>query len=141
MSPVVIHLHAFATLAMTGLIWFVQVVHYPMFADVGRDRFAAYEARHQRLTTWVVGPLMLVEAMTAMAIIVQIGGGLAVAGGVCVALLWLSTALVQVPLHRRLCDGFDADAHRQLIATNWVRTALWSARSVIALLLLDELRG
>ena len=30
-------LHAAATLFMTGLIWFVQVVHYPLFARVGED--------------------------------------------------------------------------------------------------------
>lgn len=27
--------HAAATWAMVGLVWFVQVVHYPLFAQVG----------------------------------------------------------------------------------------------------------
>ena len=30
------------TIFMTGLIWFVQVVHYAMFANVGLDPFTAY---------------------------------------------------------------------------------------------------
>lgn len=38
--------HAAATLWMTGLIWFVQVVHYPLFALVGSTGFAAYESAH-----------------------------------------------------------------------------------------------
>jgi hypothetical protein len=29
-----------STLFMTGLSWFVQVVHYPLFAAVGPDAFA-----------------------------------------------------------------------------------------------------
>lgn len=57
--------HAASTLAMTGVIWFVQVVHYPLFAAVGRKGFAAFEASHRRLTTWVVAPLMLVELVCA----------------------------------------------------------------------------
>lgn len=28
--------HAAVTLYMTGVIWFVQVVHYPLFSCVGR---------------------------------------------------------------------------------------------------------
>jgi hypothetical protein len=33
-----------ATFFMVGLIWFVQIVHYPLFGQVGRDRVrAGYE--------------------------------------------------------------------------------------------------
>ena len=35
---------AAATWFMAGLHWFVQVVHYPLFADVGTERFIAYHA-------------------------------------------------------------------------------------------------
>ena len=30
----------FATLFMVGLIWFVQIVHYPLYAKVGREQFS-----------------------------------------------------------------------------------------------------
>ena len=33
--PLVFLLHLGATLALVGLIWTVQVVHYPLFAGVG----------------------------------------------------------------------------------------------------------
>ena len=48
--------HAAATLYMTGLIWFVQVVHYPLMGLTGKAEFSAYEQRHTLLTTWVVAP-------------------------------------------------------------------------------------
>ena len=35
--------HVLATWFMTGVIWFVQVVHYPLMARVGAEGFAAYE--------------------------------------------------------------------------------------------------
>ena len=40
-----------STLYMTGLIWFVQVVHYPLLGAVGGSEFSAYEQRHMSLTT------------------------------------------------------------------------------------------
>jgi hypothetical protein len=129
--------HAAATLWMVGLIWFVQVVHYPLFARVGRQRFAAYEAAHTRRTGWVVGPPMLVEAATAVLLAGAPPEGVtrtaAWAGLGLLGTIWLSTALLQVPAHRRLERGFDAAAHRRLVATNWIRTVAWSLRGALAL--------
>ena len=48
--------HAAATWFLVGLIWIIQVVHYPLFARVGEDGFVAYEAAHTRLISLVVGP-------------------------------------------------------------------------------------
>lgn len=67
MEPV-LPLHAAATLYMAGVIWFAQVVHYPPFDKVGAAGFAAYSETHSRLTTLVVGPPMLVEAATTIAL-------------------------------------------------------------------------
>lgn len=130
--------HAFATIAMTGVIWFVQVVHYPLFAAVGAEQFLAFEARHVRRTTWVVAPLMLVELATtaALALAPATRGPLTWSGIALLAVAWLSTAFLQVPLHRRLERGFDPDAARRLVATNWIRTVAWTARTAVALALL-----
>ena len=47
-----------ATAAMVGLVWFVRVVHHPLFAAVGSGGFAQYEQLHQRRTSLAVGPSM-----------------------------------------------------------------------------------
>ena len=62
---VILAVHAVSTLALTGLIWFVQVVHYPLMGAVPPTHFVHYERQHTRRTTWVVAPLMLAEAFTA----------------------------------------------------------------------------
>lgn len=140
MTPLLLLLHGAATLAMVGLIWFVQVVHYPLFASVGRSHFADYERLNLQRTTRVVAPLMLLEALTAALIVL---GDLtrwdritAWIGLALVLLIWLSTVLVQVPLHRRLAESYDAAAAGQLVRSNWVRTVAWTLRGVIALRLL-----
>ena len=60
-------LHLAATAAMFGLIWFVQVVHCPLFAAVGGDGFVSYETAHRRRTVFAVGPLMAAEGLTGIA--------------------------------------------------------------------------
>lgn len=125
------------TLAMFGVIWIVQLVHYPLFAGVGSDGFVAYEAAHQTRITWIVFPAMVLELGTAVALVwlrpdavppwmVWIGLGL-------VGVVWLSTAFVQVPLHTALSAGFDAHAHARLVTTNWVRTVAWTLRAGLVL--------
>jgi hypothetical protein len=128
--------NAAAAWFLTGLIWIVQVVHYPLFASVGRDGFVSYEAAHARLITLVVGPVMLVELAAAAALAflrpAAVPAWAAWTGLGLVAAIWLSTFLVQVPLHGTLAGGFDADAHARLVATNWFRTAAWTVRALLA---------
>jgi len=129
-----------STLYMTGLIWFVQVVHYPLFARTGRQDFQGYQQRHTALTTWVVAPPMLIEAATSLALLrsgiaaweLWLGLGLLV-------FIWLSTAFIQMPCHNILTRGFDATVHRRLVTTNWARTLAWSLRSVLSLWILSSL--
>ncbi len=92
--------------------------------------FAAYEAAHTRMTTWVVAPPMLFEAVAALALVWDrpqaVGAGLAWLGVGFLVVFWLSTALVQVPQHAVLAVGFDHAAHRTLVLSNWIRTIAWS---------------
>jgi len=139
-SSLILSLHCASTLALFGLIWFVQVVHYPLFSLVGREHFVEYERLHQMRTTWVVAPLMSIEALTASLILVSNLTSpertLAWFGWILLLLIWLSTAFLQVPLHRRLAAGYDSQTATRLVRSNWVRTIAWTMRGVVALMLM-----
>jgi len=136
---------AAATLFMVGVIWFVQVVHYPLFASVGAPDFSAYSIRHTRLTGLIVGPPMLLEAGTAVALVVwtppEVSASLVWTGLLLVAGIWLSTVLFQAPRHTILGRGFDPAAHRFLVSSNWLRTVLWSLRGLVVLCVLYQAMG
>jgi hypothetical protein len=144
LSPVLL-VNLAATLFMVGVIWFIQVVHYPLFARVGAEGFSAYSATHSRLTGLVVGPSMIAEAATAVALVHGPPGGvppwLAWTGLALLATIWLSTALLQAPRHRELGAGFERASHRFLVASNWLRTACWSARGLVVLWMAAEAGG
>ena len=138
--------NALSTLALVGLIWTIQLAHYPAFAYVRDDVFIAFEAFHQRAISIVVMPLMLLELGAALALLQwrpdAIPLALAMLGVALVAIVWLSTFFVQVPLHHRLAQGYDGDAIRRLVATNWIRTVAWSLRGgVIAWCLILVMRA
>jgi hypothetical protein len=132
---VVLLLNCFATLFMTGVIWFVQLVHYPLFAGVGEADFAAYEVRHASLTTLVVMPPMVIELLSAALLLIRRPAIVTLpeawSGLGLVTLIWVSTAFLQVPLHNTLGNGFDATAHHSLVYGNWLRTVAWSLRSLL----------
>ncbi|MEO0468791.1 MAG: hypothetical protein AAF206_04155 [Bacteroidota bacterium] len=143
MFKLILLAHVAATLYMVGLIWVVQVVHYPLFDGVGEAGFADYEARHARSITWIVLPVMMIELLTAIALLAlrPTGGGLAGSipswtlwvGLVLVLLVWAVTFAVSVPQHAKLAQGFDARAHQLLVDTNWIRTAIWTLRGFLVL--------
>jgi hypothetical protein len=135
--------HAAATLVMVGVIWFVQIVHYPLFDRVGRAGFPIYAVDHQQRTLVVVGPTMLVELLTSLLLLIRHWAGpeapwLWVGAGL-LGVIWLSTAFLQVPRHCELAAGFDEEAHRLLVLTNWLRTGAWSSRGMLALFLIDRM--
>lgn len=133
--PTVLLIHYAATVFMTGVIWVIQLVHYPLFDRVGDAQFAGYEASHVARITWVVGPPMLAEAFTALALLSspmpRVPGWVPWVGAALLAVVWLSTAVWQVPQHDVLARGFDRDAYETLVRTNAVRTAAWTARAAL----------
>jgi hypothetical protein len=128
-----------STLFMTGLIWFVQVVHYPLFERVDLGSFGRYHADHTRSTGLVVILPMVLELLTSFALVGQrpervepwmawLGLALAVA-------TWAATFFFSVPAHNRLARGFDAEAHRTLVRTNGLRVLAWTGHSAVLLLM------
>lgn len=142
-SILVLTCHVAVTFYMVGLVWFVQRVHYPLFSNVGPSDFQDYEKAHLARTNPVVGPPMLIELATALALVAfPLSSVPAMAPWLGLGLLgviWLSTLLLQVPLHRQLARGFGVRPHRRLVSTNWIRTAAWSLRGGIVLWMLLRL--
>ena len=126
--------HLVATVFMVGLIWFVQVVHYPLFDRISGDASIQYAAEHQRRTAWVVGLPMLVEGITTLWLFFDPINGrlLPLLGGLILLKIHLSTIFLQIPLHKKLSRGHEREVVRKLVATNWIRTIGWTIRAAIA---------
>ena len=124
-----------STIFMGGLIWTVQVVHYPLFAKVGETMFREYHADHNVLISIIVVPALLIELGTAAFLILSrpenVSTPEAWIGLALVLLAWGATFFLSVPAHNQLVGGFNLDAYNALVQTNWIRTFAWSARSLL----------
>lgn len=140
MADVVLLLNLVATFTMVGVIWFVQVVHYPLLAVVPVESASTVAVDHQRRTGWVVMLPMTIEGFTTLGLLKWVPEGVAWwvpwLNGVFLAVALGCTVLLSVPRHARMAAKPDASVGRELVLTNWPRTIAWSARGVVVALML-----
>ncbi|MFQ3567796.1 MAG: hypothetical protein SNJ59_12450 [Aggregatilineales bacterium] len=132
--------HAGVTLMMTGAIWIIQIVHYPLFSLVGSAGYTAYQNAHMSAITLVVGPLMLAEAATGAWLLFDRPAGVtleqAALGLVLIGVVWAMTLFVNGPQHAALSSAFDPETHAALVSSNWIRTLAWTLRGGLVLWML-----
>lgn len=125
---------------LCGLIWTIQVVHYPLFARVPEAAWASYEADHQRRITVLVLPLMLANVGLAVALLLDPAtpDGLALANAALAAGIFGATGLVYAPIHGRLAQRHDPALLGTLVRLNWVRTGAWTVQLAVAVAILQD---
>ena len=135
-----------ATCLMTGVIWFVQWVHYPLLSKVPVDRAVETAIDHQRRTGQVLAIPMAVEGFTTLGLLIIRPESVHIFwpwfGAVLLAVALGSTVFVSVPLHAKMATNPTADVGRRLVVTNWPRTIAWSLRAVAcSVMILQVLRS
>lgn len=139
-------LHLAVTWYLVGLIWTIQRVHYPSmaFVDPHPERAVQAERQHCDRIFWIVGPTMLIEGALAAALLfvnLWLNGIdpktwiLPALGIVLLLVIWISTAIIQMPLHNQLLKQPNPTAQQRLVNSNWIRTVAWSLRGLVALLI------
>ncbi len=125
------HTNELVSWALFGLIWVVQLVHYPSFHYVDPDRFVAFHRHHTRSISFIVLPLMLVELGLGAVLVWQSDlDWKYITALIIVGLIWASTFLIQVPDHNALGKGKDDSLIARLVKTNWIRTVLWTLKAL-----------
>lgn len=134
--------HLAATLLMTGVIWVIQLVHYPLFRFVGDTSYAAYQAAHMNAITLLVLPLMLVEAGTGLLLAMSppagVPGWQVYLGFALIGVVWFMTVFINSPQHIQLSAGFNEGVHQALVSSNWIRTAAWTVRAGLVVWMLMQ---
>ena len=128
-------LNLFSTIFMTGIIWFVQVIHYPSFKFIQKDNFTNFSLFHSKNATYIVAFPMIVELITSILLLkwypLSVPYFYLLTGFILVLIIWFSTFLIQVPYHGALSKQYDETLIHKLVKSNWVRTVAWSLRAII----------
>ena len=125
-------IHLLLTSFMTGLIWLVQIVHYPLFTFVDKSSYRHFQKAHMLRVGLLVIPIMGIELITGFLHLHKFNNYTLLlwnTGMLC--LIWLVTFGIFTFIHATLREGFDGTLIRKLILFNWIRTFLWSLRTAL----------
>ena len=133
-------LHFSVTFYLLGVIYIIQVIHYPVLALIGKNEFIECHAKHMNQTSFVIAPAMILEVIT-MALLLYMSPIFRndiyfIFSCVMIFLIWCVTFFISVPLHNILVSGYNYPAWKKLVLTNWIRTFAWSVRAIILFYLL-----
>tara|TARA_X000001036_G_scaffold4436_1_gene3990 strand:+ start:710 stop:1117 length:408 start_codon:yes stop_codon:yes gene_type:complete len=126
-------LHFMASSIMVGVIWVIQLVHYPSFNYVEKQRYSNFQSFHMMRISYVVIPVMLAELLTLVLLIYtmdEIEIALVLSGTI-LLMIWFITAIFFSGAHQKLTLGYDKSVVRDLIKMNWSRTLLWTFRLIL----------
>lgn len=124
---------------MVGMIWTIQLVHYPLFANVGPDSYVAFQAEHvDRIGPFLLVPWLL-EGLTLLGVLwlaffddrrdLRVP---ALIGAAAMAVVLAISGFWSAPAHADLADGFDRAVHDRLMTANLVRSIAWTACGIAA---------
>lgn len=132
---IILIIHIVTTIFMTGLCWFVQIVHYPLFRVIEKDQFPAYEIKNI-ITSFITVPIMIAELVTGLILLYNYQDVFHLLNMILLAFIWLSTMIFQVPIHLKLMQEGSPKLITKVIRTNWIRTLSWTARTLLIAYLL-----
>ena len=126
-------IHLIATSVMVGVIWIIQLVHYPSFHFIERNQYTTFQRFHMSRISYVVIPAMVTELFTLILIIISTDqvNLIILASALLLIVIWLMTAVFFSGVHQKLTLGYDQAVVEKLIKLNWGRTVLWTLRLLI----------
>lgn len=117
------------------LIWLVQLIIYPGFAQYSPAELAIWHPRYSNLITLIVGPLMLAQLYLVGRETYLHPSWHTLLSALLVGLMWGTTAFVSVPIHNAIATGDAAPGTlARLVDTNWIRTIGWTVLFALGLL-------
>jgi hypothetical protein len=131
-APIVYIFNVAISWGLLVLIWLVQIIIYPGLGRITSKDFVDYHRWYVTRISAIVLPLMICEAITTIGwLMINPYSFYARFAAFLVVIIWLSTFLLQVPIHRQLQSGKDDTRIRRLVNTNWIRTTAWTVRAFV----------
>ena len=118
---------------MVGVIWVIQLVHYPSFHFIELKQYTTFQRFHMSRISYVVIPAMLTELFTLILIVISMDqiDTLVLASAILLIFIWLITAVFFSGVHQKLTLGYDQTVVDKLVKLNWGRTLLWTLRLLL----------
>ena len=135
---ILLMIHLISTSLMVGIIWVIQVVHYPSFHFIGNSRYISFQKFHMERISYIVIPVMLVESISGFLLIYYELNPILLISMVLLLSIWMLTVFFFALVHQKLVSGYQVGMVAKLVKINWVRTLLWTLRLLLLIIYLIE---
>jgi len=129
----VLYIHLIFTSIMVGVIWVIQLVHYPSFHFIKPDIYTVFQKFHMEKISMIVMPMMIAELITVLLLLYSEDSKntLIIISFILLIIIWGITAVFFSGVHNKLIAGYQATIVNNLIVMNWIRTLLWTIRLLL----------
>ena len=121
---------------MLGLILVTQIVSYPLFLKVEVSNFSIFHDDYVNRISFIAVPVMLGELFISTLVYFYFNTYLGFIILLSTILIFISTFIIQVPLHNKLKLANNRKHIIKLVNTNWIRTLLWLVKSIFSFLII-----
>jgi len=125
-------LNLICSFLMLGVILTTQIVNYPSFLDLSINDFINFHKNYVSRITIIVFPIMVLELILGFILFWNIKNISTILIATSILFIFISTLLIQVPLHQKVEKKYDRYLLIQLIKSNWIRTILWTIKCAVS---------
>jgi hypothetical protein len=113
-------------------VWLVQVIIYPSFAHIAKEKLSFWHRRYTQKILYFVGPMMFVQ--TGLIAWQILGDPLAyLADGLLLVGIWINTFLIAIPIHEEIDREDSLEGHLpKLLRVNRWRSWMWTGLFLIS---------
>ena len=126
---IVINIHFASTAVMVGVIWVIQLLHYPTFHYIEKNNYSQFQKFHMNRISYIVIPAMVIEMLSGIMLVI-INDDFIISFSLLVC-IWIITFVFFTNIHQRLLSKYENTAVEKLVNLNWIRTTFWTVRLII----------
>ena len=129
-------LNIFISTFMLSLIIITQIVNYPLFLKVNFSKLEDYHSDYVNRISIIVVPMMIFELLVSILLLKYVELYLSIISILLLFIIFISTYLIQVPIHSKINNNTSVKLLKKLIYSNWIRTSSWFAKCILSFYIL-----
>ena len=128
MEQLFLKINIYSNIYLIAISVMVQLIIYPSFKNYDNSNFRSFHSSYTKKMFFIVGPIMIIELLSTLYLVIK---NTFLLPSTIVALIWLTTFFLIVPVHNSLNSAFSIRTHKKLLRLNIVRTSFWVLKLLI----------
>lgn len=142
METIFLLLNLISTLLIAGVLWFIQLVHFPLINEMPAKNMVNNGYYHMQKILGIINLLFIIDFITIVFLLLLVNSDLSATLMLINILIFLFTVILTritfLPIHQNLSKNPNSFLISKLINLNWIRTLVWSLKVLFMLIIFFE---